>query len=161
MKPIAELKRSKRFAAAASNVLAILQETMGLNTIFIAVNDQMINIIIKASNRDEIMIKEGAELAFEETYCKLVTGNGRFPTIIPDTGSDPLTGVLNVTSVLGSCSFVGIPLSVGENGPAVGTICAMDRRAGAVKDKDIQMLQQAGELLSRLIEYELNGQPEI
>ncbi|WP_166242033.1 GAF domain-containing protein [Paenibacillus turpanensis] len=151
-----EMLKSGRFNATASRVLEIMEDYIPVHTWFVALNNRKHNVIIKVNRKDGI-VQEGASSPFEETYCKLVTANGRFPTVIPDTEKDPLTSALLITSSLGSCSFVGLPLVYGETGESVGTICALDKEAHHYTKAEIEFLNTMADVLSRAITLEVTS----
>jgi hypothetical protein len=49
-------------------VFQLLQNTIGINTFFLAVNDQKTNYFIEAFNREETLIEVGTSLPFESVY---------------------------------------------------------------------------------------------
>ncbi|MEC0125664.1 hypothetical protein [Paenibacillus pabuli] len=57
---------------AASHIVDVLSGIMKVNTIFVATNDGVTNVIIEAFNRKEEWIAKGSELPFEASYCSLV-----------------------------------------------------------------------------------------
>ncbi|WP_456277688.1 hypothetical protein [Bacillus sp. AK128] len=53
---------------SSSIVFDLLQKTVGINTFFIAVNDQKTNYFIDAFNRNETLVEVGTTLPFSNVY---------------------------------------------------------------------------------------------
>ncbi|WP_223067942.1 sensor domain-containing diguanylate cyclase [Paenibacillus caui] len=150
---IQEILQRKPFSATSQNIIEILRQSIDVSTIFIAINDHVKDTILKAFNQGGVWIEEGLELPFEESYCRLVCANGRMATVIADTEQDPLTASLQMTKLLGRSSFIGVPLHL-EDGTTFGTICAIDRKPGTFKEREISLFLAVAELLSNVVGLE-------
>ncbi|KPV43804.1 sensor domain-containing diguanylate cyclase [Alicyclobacillus ferrooxydans] len=134
-------------------VLEILGEFIGVNTLFVAVNDENTNFILNALNRNEILIEEGEGTSLAETYCNLVTKNATRPVVIESTRTDIRTRNLDVTSQLGDTSFIGVPILLSDD-TVCGTICGLDNRGYEYSARDIQLLKTMATLLGYVVELE-------
>ncbi|WJH34374.1 helix-turn-helix domain-containing protein [Paenibacillus sp. CC-CFT747] len=138
---------------AAAHVIELLSRLLEVNTIFVASNDGVTNVIMNAFNRREELVKENDCLPFELSYCSLVLHNDSKPLLIPDTASSPLTSSMAVTQALGSRSFIGVPILL-KNGTAYGTVCALDSTTYRFSETDITALQSMAVFLAHVIELE-------
>ncbi|GAB6989695.1 response regulator [Paenibacillus pini] len=138
---------------AAGSILEMISEIIQVNTFFVASNDKVSNTILKAFNRNELLIQEGTVLPYDQTYCSLVIEKGAKPLIIDDTSIDPLTCGMEITHSLGSSSFIGVPIWR-KDGQVFGTICAMDQNAYTYNERDITLLNAMATFLSYVIELE-------
>ncbi|MCF8568107.1 sensor domain-containing diguanylate cyclase [Alicyclobacillus tolerans] len=134
-------------------VLKILGEFIGVNTLFVAVNDENINFILNAFNRNEVLIEAGEGIPLAETYCNLVTKNATRPVVIESTKTDTRTSGLDVTSQLGNACFIGVPIVLSDN-TVCGTICGLDNRGYEYSERDIELLQTMATLLGYVVELE-------
>lgn len=146
-------RKFNSFEEASTNILEMMSKFIQINTLFIAKNDKCTNRIEKVFNRDYLLLEENSSLPFEETYCKLAVDHGRKPLIISDINENELTKKLNVTSNLGSGSFIGIPIYY-ENGENYGTICGLDTVPFYFTKDHIQMFETMASLLSYLLELD-------
>ncbi|TWI52899.1 sensor domain-containing diguanylate cyclase [Halalkalibacter nanhaiisediminis] len=138
---------------AADRILTVLKDFIGTNTLFIATNDGLDNTIIRAFNRDEQIVKEGEAIPFMQSYCSLVLQNRSSYLYISDTTTHPLSIDMDITSQLGACSFIGVPIMTSTN-QCYGTICAMDRQDLELNDTHIGLLQAMASLFSYVVELE-------
>ena len=134
-------------------VLEILGEFIGVNTLFVAVNDQNTNFILNAFNRNEVLIEAGEGTPLAETYCNLVTKNATKPLVIESTKTDIRTSNLDVTGALGDTAFIGVPILLSDE-TVCGTICGLDNRGYEYSARDIQLLQTMATLLGYVVELE-------
>ncbi|MEH7883649.1 hypothetical protein V7654_04910 [Bacillus sp. JJ1609] len=74
----------RNFDEAAETILKFISTVIPINTLFIAKNDRCINEIEKVLNREDILLNEGEQLPFQETYCKLSVDHGNKILLIPD-----------------------------------------------------------------------------
>ncbi|MDF9839503.1 MULTISPECIES: sensor domain-containing diguanylate cyclase [unclassified Paenibacillus] len=147
---IQEIASAEPFIAASRNIIDVLKKSVDVTSLFVAVNENRINRVIKSYSNGEELVPEGTNAPFEETYCRIVCAGGRVATVIPSTAADPLTATLQVTRKLGDCSFIGVPLIFGESTP-FGTICALDRRIRRFTQSDIDMFNAMAALLSNVM----------
>ncbi|GGG23963.1 sensor domain-containing diguanylate cyclase [Paenibacillus abyssi] len=146
-------EKSRTVLEIANNVLEVLKDFIGVNTLFVATNDGLNNTIIRAYNRDEILVEEGSILPLHKTYCSLVFESDSGSVTISDTMKDPLSSVMPITQVLGSASFIGFPIKVSNN-PAYGTLCVMDRKKREYSQSELSLLQSMAEMISYVAEIE-------
>ncbi|UPK43626.1 hybrid sensor histidine kinase/response regulator [Paenibacillus pabuli] len=138
---------------AASHIVDVLSGILKVNTIFVATNDGVTNVIIEAFNREEELIAKGSELPFEASYCSLVLRDKGSSLIITDTCEHPLTKSMDVTSGLGNRFFVGIPI-MRRSGETFGTICLMDDPDYVISETDMKTLQAMAVFLGYVVDLE-------
>lgn len=140
---------------AADHIIKIIGGLIHINTIFVASNDGLNNVIMKAYNRDEHLVEEGSVLPLELSYCSLVINNKNktMPLIIENTNEDELTRDMEVTSSIGGGSFIGLPVRL-RDGSIYGTICALDRNTYKFSEADIQTLETMTVFLAYVVELE-------
>ncbi len=138
---------------AADHIISVIREFIAVNTIFIATNEGGSNTILRSYNRDEVLVEEGSIIPLLQSYCNLVFSGASSVIIIPDTSTNSLTSHMNITRVLGPCSFIGVPIAT-QNNESYGTICAMDRNKQNYSEKEIKLLEAMGGLLGYVAELE-------
>ncbi|WP_041090025.1 GAF domain-containing protein [Jeotgalibacillus soli] len=147
------LKSYRDFNDAAENVLKLMSQFIHINTLFIAKNDLQTNTIVKVYNQDQVLLKEGSQLPFKETFCRLSVDQGREILVIPDITEYELTSGMKVTENLGGGSFIGIPIYY-ENGKNYGTICGLDNKPFEFTEKHIELFTTISSLLTFVLELE-------
>jgi len=150
-------KSFQNFDDAADSILKMISKIVDMNTIFIAKNDKKTNRIVKAVNTKEVLIDEGDELPFKDTYCKLSVDYGREILVIEDITKNDLSQPLQVTENLGSGSFIGIPIYY-ENGDNYGTICGLDTNNINFSDQHIEIFETMASLLTYVLELDKANQ---
>ncbi|MDN4620567.1 histidine kinase dimerization/phospho-acceptor domain-containing protein [Paenibacillus sp. PsM32] len=142
---------------AADHIIKIIGGLIHINTIFIASNDGLNNVIMRAYNRDEHLVEEGSILPLELSYCSLVINNEKtksnMPLIIENTNENELTRHMDVTRSIGGGSFIGLPVRL-RDGSIYGTICALDRNTYKFSEADIQTLETMTIFLAYVVELE-------
>ncbi len=142
-----------RIDQVAQEVITLLSETMDVNTIFLASNDQYSNFIVKAFNRKAQLLHEGETTPFKDVLCKLVVENEFEPIVITDLKTNPLTLHHPVTRKVGNGCFLGAPI-FHQNGEIFGTICAFDTRPYEFSAYDVRLIKTLSSLLSQTIMLE-------
>ncbi|MDN4524587.1 GAF domain-containing protein [Fictibacillus fluitans] len=138
------------FEEAADSILSLMSKFISINTLFIARNDTFTNEMVKVHNRDYVLLNEGDQLPFRETYCNLSVENGRNALVIADISEDPLTKNLSVTRNLGNGSFIGIPIYY-ENGENYGTICGLDQESFSFTEEHIELFTTMASLMTYVL----------
>lgn len=138
---------------AASHIVDVLSGILKVNTIFVATNDGVTNVIMEAFNREEELVAKGSKLPFEASYCSLVLRDKGSSMIITDTCEHPLTKSMDVTSGLGNRYFVGIPI-MRRSGETFGTICLMDDPDYVISETDMKTLQAMAVFLGYVVDLE-------
>lgn len=150
-------KAFQNFDEVAESILQMMSNIVDINTLFIAKNDNKTNRIVKAINSNEVLVNEGEELPFMDTYCKLSVDHGREILVIEDIVQNPQTKALQVTDQLGSGSFIGIPIYY-ENGENYGTICGLDTKNIPFSNKHLEIFQTMASLLTYVLELDRANQ---
>jgi signal transduction histidine kinase len=138
---------------ATAHVIDVLSDILHVNTIFIAANDGITNVIVDSFNREEILVKKGDVLPFELSYCSLVLDHPADHLTISETTIHPLTCDLDVTKTMGNHSFTGIPIRM-KNGQAYGTICILDAPFVHLTESELKALQAMAVFLGYVVELE-------
>lgn len=138
---------------AADHIIKIIGGLIHINTIFIASNDGLNNVIMRAYNRDEHLVEEGSVLPLELSYCSLVVNNKNGPLIIENTCDNELTRHMEITRSIGGGSFIGLPVRL-KDGSIYGTICALDRNTYKFSKADIETLETMTIFLAYVVELE-------
>ncbi|MRX72118.1 GAF domain-containing protein [Bacillus lacus] len=141
------------FDEAADSILKMMSKILNINTLFIAKNDQKTNEIVKVVNHEDILLKKGDALPFEETFCKLSVDFGKKVLFIPDITKSNLTNALDVTRNLGSGSFVGLPIFY-EDGRNYGTICGLDTNPFVLTEEHVELFETMSSVLSYVLELD-------
>ncbi|OES45670.1 STAS domain-containing protein [Domibacillus iocasae] len=142
---------------AAIRVLQLMAEFVDINTLFIARNDGKTNRMIKVFNKEDILVSEGEELPFYESYCSLSVKHGDRILIIPDLSMDEKTKEMNVTKHLGGGTFIAIPINY-EDGENYGTICGLDTKKHSFTDEQISLFETMSSLLTYVLELDYSHQ---
>jgi len=143
----------RNFDEAAETILKFISTVIPINTLFIAKNDRCINEIEKVLNREDILLNEGEQLPFQETYCKLSVDHGNKILLIPDLKDSELTKNMGVTHSLGGGGFIGIPIYYGT-GENYGTICGLDNKPFEFKEEHIELFSTMASLLSYVLDLD-------
>lgn len=139
--------------AASEHSLNLLSKFVGVNTLFIAVNDRNTNFILKALNRREQLVEEGSTVPFFESYCSLIAEGQDDSVVIADTTSSVLTRSMGITEKLGKTSFIGVPIAL-KDGSVVGTICGLDNRGYSYSENEVELLKTMATFFSYVVELE-------
>ncbi|MBU5352738.1 GAF domain-containing protein [Paenibacillus barcinonensis] len=138
---------------AAAHIVDVLSGILGVNTIFVATNDGVTNVILEAFNRKEELVVKGAALPFIESYCSLVLKDNGSVVTIQDTCEHSVTRSMDVTTGLGNRFFVGVPI-MRRSGEAFGTICIMDDPGYVIHEKDMKTLEAMAVFLGYVVDLE-------
>lgn len=138
---------------ATAHIVDVLSGILRVNTIFVATNDGVTNVILEAFNRKEELIVKGTALPFMESYCSLVLRDNNSVVTISDTTEHSVTRSMNVTGGLGNRFFVGVPI-VRRTGEAFGTICIMDDPGYNISETDMKTLKAMAVFLGYVVDLE-------
>ncbi|WJM08017.1 histidine kinase dimerization/phospho-acceptor domain-containing protein [Paenibacillus sp. PK1-4R] len=138
---------------AAAHIVDVLSGILKVNTIFIATNDGVTNVILEAFNRTEELVVKGSTLPFTDSYCSLVLRDNGSVLTIPDTCEHPMTRSMGVTSGLGNRFFVGVPI-MRRSGETFGTICLMDDPGYVISETDMKTLKAMAVFLGYVVDLE-------
>ncbi|MDT9720272.1 histidine kinase dimerization/phospho-acceptor domain-containing protein [Paenibacillus sp. ClWae2A] len=138
---------------AAAHIVDVLSGILKVNTIFVATNDGVTNVILEAFNRTEELVVKGSALPFTDSYCSLVLRDNGSVLTIPDTSEHPMTRSMGVTSGLGNRFFVGVPI-MKRSGETFGTICLMDDPGYVISETDMKTLKAMAVFLGYVVDLE-------
>jgi|GEM_PF-4680796 len=144
-----------RLLTAAHDALRVLAQFIPADTLFVALNDDRTNTILRACNRHEPLVAEQTAFPAETSYCRLVRANGLQPTIIPDTARFPGTMPIGPERAKGSYSFIGVPITLDSPRGMVGTVCALSKRHHVYTPSEADLLLAMAGLLAHVIGLEL------
>nr|WP_145404523.1 histidine kinase dimerization/phospho-acceptor domain-containing protein [Paenibacillus xylanexedens] len=143
----------KSIEEAAAHIVDVLSGILGVNTIFVATNDGVTNVILEAFNRKEKLVVKGTALPFMESYCSLVLKDNGSVVTIQNTCEHSATRSMDVTTGLGNRFFVGVPI-MRRSGEAFGTICIMDDPGYVIHEKDMKTLEAMAVFLGYVVDLE-------
>ncbi|WP_017691818.1 histidine kinase dimerization/phospho-acceptor domain-containing protein [Paenibacillus sp. PAMC 26794] len=138
---------------AAAHIVDVLSGILKVNTIFVATNDGVTNVILEAFNRTEELVVKGSALPFTDSYCSLVLRDNGSVLTIQDTCEHPMTRSMGVTSGLGNRFFVGVPI-MKRSGQTFGTICLMDDPGYVISETDMKTLKAMAVFLGYVVDLE-------
>ena len=147
------LKSFSDFEEVAEQVLLLLSHQININTLFIAKNDLKTNRIMHAINKDRVLLNEGDELDYNQTFCKLSVDFGKRVLVIPSINEDLNACGLEPAQNLGGGSFIGIPIYT-ACGNIYGTICGLDDQEIDFSDDDIELFRTLASLLSYVLDLD-------
>ncbi|GBF77604.1 hypothetical protein PA598K_06161 [Paenibacillus sp. 598K] len=138
---------------AAAHLMETASRLIPANTFCIANFDPHNTKVIKAFNRDKVMLNEGLVVANPESYCALVSRHAEGPLVIDNNLTHPLTKDMDATQFVGGCSFLGVPI-LDAKGEKYGSLCAFDHEYYQFTDKDIDLMVSLSEFFTRLLEMD-------
>ncbi|QSO47430.1 sensor domain-containing protein [Alicyclobacillus mengziensis] len=138
---------------ASAQVLQLLSEFIGVNTLYIAVNDKATNFVLSTFNRHQNLVQTGDTFPLLETYCGLVTRDEQRVVVIDSTATSLETSNLDVTRRLGDKSFIGVPIVL-QDRTVCGTICALDSYGYQYSERDIALLKSMATFLGYVVDLE-------
>lgn len=147
----------RNFNEAAEKILIFMNSIIPINTLFIAKNDRCYNQIEKVINKEQVLLKSGDILPFEETLCKISVDFGNQILVIEDLNKSELTREMVVTHQLGGGSFIGIPINYGT-GENYGTICGLDTNQFDLKEEHLNLFITMASLLSYVLDLDRANQ---
>ncbi|CAK6473896.1 hypothetical protein BFRIG_02487 [Peribacillus frigoritolerans] len=139
----------KNFDSIATEVLALLAQTIEVNTFFVSILNPIQSFMIKSFNRHAKLICEGDIFPYKAVYCKLVVENGLEPLVIPNLREHELTCSHPATKFIGNGCFMGVPLM--NKGEIIGTLCAFDIKPHVFKEYDLILIKSLAALISHTI----------
>lgn len=148
---------SSRLYESAGKVMETASRMMPANTFCIANLDDLSTKVVKAYNRDKVILVEGLVIDNKESYCALVTEQAQEPLIIDNNLTHPLTKSMEATIFVGGCSFLGVPI-IKQNGEIYGSLCAFDHGYYQYQERDVELLLSLSEFFSTLLELEVTVQ---
>lgn len=144
---------SRKVYDAAADLIETAGSLIPANTFCIANLDPQNTKVIKAFNRNKIMLGEGLVVANEESYCALVTEHIQGPLVIDNNLTHPLTKDMDATEFVGGCSFLGVPIR-DVKGELYGSLCAFDDEYYAYDQKDVDLMVSLSDFFTKLLEME-------
>lgn len=144
---------SRKLYDSASNVMDTASRLIPANTFCIANLDHLSTKVLKAYNREKLILGEGLVVDNAESYCALVTEHAQGPLIINNNLTDPLTMYMDATEFVGGCSFIGVPIR-NENGEFYGSLCSFDQDFYDYQQRDVDLLLSLSSFFTGLLEME-------
>lgn len=141
------------FDAASDHVLKILAEFMNVNTLFVARNDRITNVVIASRNREETLVGQGRTVAFEASYCAVVTKQPQQPLVVTSVSQDPRTAHVETSPICADGSFAGVSIVL-ASGDVYGTVCALHVGAYDFSEAEIHLMQSMATLLAYVVDLE-------
>ncbi|NMO95073.1 GAF domain-containing protein [Paenibacillus lemnae] len=144
---------SQKLYNAAAQVMDTASRMIPANTFCIANLDDISTKVLKAYNRDKIILGEGLVVENAESYCALVTEHAQGPLVIHNNLTHPLTREMDATQFVGGCSFIGVPIR-DERGEVYGSLCSFDQDFYKYEERDVELLLSLSTFFTGLLEME-------
>ncbi|QCT01727.1 Signal transduction histidine kinase [Paenibacillus algicola] len=144
---------SHKLYDSAAKVMVTASRTIPANTFCIAKLDKVSTQVLKAYNRDKLILNEGLVVENAESYCALVTEHTQGPLVIDNNLTHPLTKDMAATQFVGGCSFVGVPIR-SETGAFYGSLCSFDHEFYRFGERDVELLLSLSDFYTGLLEME-------
>ncbi len=130
---------SEKLYTSAAQIVDTASKVIPANTFCIALSDHDQTKVLNTINRSAVILQEGLVIDHTDSYCHLVTENGPGPLVIDSNLTHPLTRDMSVTSFIGGCSFMGVPIRTSD-GEVFGSLCAFDHNFYAYQPEDVELL---------------------
>lgn len=147
-----QILRSTRTTEQANKILAVMSEFLEVNTLFVALNDGITNVMLATRNRTLPLAQPASATPLAEAYCRVVIEDQRYVEI-PNTADNPRTAALPPTHQHGPASFVGVPLAL-RDGRVIGTLCGWDIEPFQLTPPQRHLLESMADFLSYVFELE-------
>ncbi len=134
------------------DIIQLLSETMDVNSIFFTINTTYSNMVIRAFNRDTILIHEGDHALLKENLSVFFPKKSE-PVVINDLEVNSIFSEQHVTHDFRKGCFMGAPIYQ-ENDEIFGMICVYDTKPYQFSTYDIQLIKTLTSLLSKTIVLE-------
>ncbi|PZD96687.1 histidine kinase [Paenibacillus sambharensis] len=144
---------SRNIYDTAAQVMSTASSMIPANTFCIAINDRLTTTVLKAYNREELLLAEGLIVDNEDSYCHLVIEKSAGPLVVPDNFTHPLTKDMDATRFVGGCSFMGVKI-IKRGGEVYGSLCAFDHNYYAYTDKDVALMESLAAFFANVLELE-------
>lgn len=144
---------SHKLYDSAANVMDTASRLIPANTFCIANLDHLSTKVLKAYNREKLILGEGLVVDNAESYCALVTEHAQGPLIINNNLTDSLTMHMDATEFVGGCSFIGVPIR-DEKGGFYGSLCSFDQDFYDYQQRDVDLLLSLSSFFTGLLEME-------
>ncbi|MBW7453944.1 histidine kinase dimerization/phospho-acceptor domain-containing protein [Paenibacillus sepulcri] len=132
-----------------------MNQLLQASTFYLAASDKVSTIMLKVHNRKEALLDEGVILPYEHSYCSLLMEGSMEALMIGNVSEHHLTSAKPLTTALKNCSFIGVPVTLGD-GRIFGTLCALDDSSSRVfDDKDAVLLSSMSALIGYAVEWDL------
>lgn len=138
--------------SVTQEVILLLSDTMDVNSIFLTSNDAYSNLVIKAFNRDNLLIQEGFNIVLKNKLSDFFSTTNSKIIVINNLEEESDTNhPLNEGFKTGS--FMGAPIYQ-ENNEIFGMICMYDTKPYHFSNYDIRLVKTLTSLLSQTIKLE-------
>jgi diguanylate cyclase (GGDEF)-like protein len=134
-------------------LLQLARRQLGMEVAFLGAFEGDNRRIRNAASIIELPIGPGYLEPRESTFCQLIVDRA-VPEVIPDVAANSLARELEITTVLGIGSYIGVPVHR-RNGTLYGTLCAFSRRAElTLRQRDTEVLKAIAIVAMDLVEAE-------
>ncbi|WP_017729442.1 bifunctional diguanylate cyclase/phosphodiesterase [Halalkalibacterium ligniniphilum] len=141
----------KTLSETADHILQIMSEYIGVNTLFITLNDRKDTFFVKVFNRKYELLKEGAAVPYSSALCRFAVEDEHASFVVSDLSDHPLTKDHSVTlGMNGNGCILAIPLTY-PHGEVIGTICAFDNQPYQFSDSQVRMVELFAKLIAQTI----------
>ncbi len=147
-----QILNNSRTADQANKVLAVMSDFLAVDTLFVALNDGLTNVMLATRNGVHLLAHPASATPLADAYCRVVVEDRSYVEI-PNTADNPRTTASAPTRQYGPATFVGVPLAL-QDGRIVGTLCGWDTEPFQLTPPQRHLLESMGDFLSYVFELE-------
>src|SRR3954471_21220654 len=135
-------------------LLAVVRGRLGMEVAYLTefVGEDQVVRKASADPAGAPRMAPGTRIALSDSLCQRVV-EGRMPSRVPDTSSEPETAELPLTREAHIGAYVGVPVRF-ANGRLYGTLCAASREGKEIDDRDLEFVEVLAGLVADTIERE-------
>lgn len=137
--------------SVTQEVILLLSDTMDVNSIFLTTNDAYSNRVIKANNRNDLLIQEGFNIVLNDKLSEFFSTTKSEIIVINNLEEPVFNHPLNEDFKTGS--FLGAPICQGNN-EIFGMIGMYDTKPYQFSSYEIRLVKTLTSLLSQTIKLE-------
>lgn len=137
--------------SVTQDVILLLSETMDVNSIFLISNDAYSNTVIKAFNRDDLLIHEGYNVVLKDKLSEFFSTNNS--EVVEINNLEELNSNHPLKNIFHTGCFMGAPIYQ-ANSEIFGMICMYDTKPYQFSNYDIRLVKTLTSLLSQTIKLE-------
>jgi len=137
--------------AVTEEVILLLSDTMDVNSIFLTSNDAYSNMVIKAFNREHLLIHEGDNIVLKETLSEFFSTTKIEIIVINNLEEEPTSNHPLNDGFQTGC-FMAAPIY--QENKIFGMICMYDSKPYQFSSYDLRLVKTLASLLSQTIKLE-------
>ncbi|WP_413379908.1 GAF domain-containing protein [Alkalihalobacillus sp. 1P02AB] len=134
----------------SKKLFQLISDRLNVNTTYVTRKDEHAMMVLSSFNKEELIIPEGYQVQYGDTYCRLIIQNKDDVMTTNNLATFNLTRELEVTEQLKVKGFLGVTLR-DIYGNVFGTLCVMDKAERSFSNEEIHFLKNMADILSFLI----------